>query len=128
MEAARKKKIKTIHSSYLKEQSEQQQDNKKKRRGLYRRLTLMGILAIIIGYVMGSIMLSQLEITEKKIQNKIELENKLASLQQQETYYRDEIVKLNDEEYVAKLARNEYFLSEEGEIIFKLPSEERSSY
>ena len=32
-----------------------------------------------------------------------------------------QISKLNDDEYIGKLLRKEYFLSEEGEIIFTLP-------
>ena len=34
-----------------------------------------------------------------------------------------QIAKLQDDEYIAKLARKEYFLSEEGEIIFTIPKE-----
>lgn len=35
----------------------------------------------------------------------------------------EEIVKLNDDDYIAKLARRDYFLSENNEIIFNLPKE-----
>ena len=41
-----------------------------------------------------------------------------------EEYYRNEISKLENEDYIAKLAREKYFKSEEGEIIFKLPEEQ----
>ncbi|RKJ59809.1 septum formation initiator, partial [Butyricicoccus sp. 1XD8-22] len=34
-----------------------------------------------------------------------------------------QIAKLEDDEYLAKLARKEYFLSEEGEIIFTIPKD-----
>ena len=33
-----------------------------------------------------------------------------------------QIAKLEDDEYIAKLARKEFFLSEEGEIIFTMPN------
>jgi len=33
----------------------------------------------------------------------------------------EEIVKLNDDEYISKLARKDYFLSENGEVIFNIP-------
>lgn len=128
MEPARSRKITTIHSSYLNEQTDIHQENKKKRRGLYRRLTMIGISVLFIGYVIGSTMLSQSEIAAQKISEKQELEKKYATLKQQEKFHRAEIVKLNDDEYVAKIARNEYFLSEEGEIIFKLPGDSASSY
>ena len=34
------------------------------------------------------------------------------------------IFKLENEDYIAKLAREKYFKSEEGEILFKLPKEQ----
>ncbi|HHW36398.1 MAG TPA: cell division protein DivIC [Bacillales bacterium] len=123
MEPLRSRKITTLHSNYTHEQAEQQLENKKKRRGLYRRLTLMGLIALGISYCMGSMLHTQDEASQKKINEKTELEKKYTSLKEQEKDHRAEIVKLNDDEYVAKLARNEYFLSEEGEIIFKLQNE-----
>ncbi|WP_347301517.1 septum formation initiator family protein [Dolosigranulum savutiense] len=40
-------------------------------------------------------------------------------------YYIDQ---LNDEQYVAKLARNEYYVTGEGEIVFNLPDEHIPDY
>ena len=34
------------------------------------------------------------------------------------------LAKLNDDEYIAKLARQEYFLSDKNEIIFSLPKKD----
>ncbi len=121
MEPLRSRKITTLHSNYTDEQTEQQLENKKKRRGLYRRLTLIVLIALGISYGIGTMLATQAEATQEKINKKIELEKQYASLKEQEKDHRAEIVKLNDDEYVAKLARSEYFLSEEGEIIFKLP-------
>ena len=38
---------------------------------------------------------------------------------------KEEIVKLNDDDYIAKLARKEYFLSDDNEIIFTLPEKRK---
>lgn len=123
MEPLRSRKITTLHSNYTQEQKEQQLENKKKRRGIYRRLTLIALIALGISYVIGSMLHAQAEVSQVKLSEKAKLEKQYASLKEQEKDRRAEIVKLNDDEYVAKLARNEYFLSEEGEIIFKLPNE-----
>jgi cell division protein DivIC len=123
MEPLRSRKITTLHSNYTHEQAEQQLENKNKRRGLYRRLTLIALIALGISYCIGSMLHAQAEATQVKLNEKAKLEKQYASLKEQEKVRRAEIVKLNDDEYVAKLARNEYFLSEEGEIIFKLPNE-----
>ncbi|MFK4996598.1 septum formation initiator family protein [Bacillus sp. N9] len=49
------------------------------------------------------------------------LEESLAKLEKKQLTLENEIVKLNDDDYIAKLARSEYFLSEKGEIIFNIP-------
>ncbi len=38
---------------------------------------------------------------------------------------KSQIIKLNDDEYIAKLARKEYFLSEDNEIIFAIPENDK---
>ena len=48
----------------------------------------------------------------------------LAKLEKEQRLLEEEIVKLNDDEYIAKFARKEYFLSDDGEIIFNLPENE----
>ena len=54
-----------------------------------------------------------------------QIEAELDSLKQDEVLLKEEIVKLNDDEYIAKLARKEYFLSKDNEIIFTLPEKKK---
>ena len=49
------------------------------------------------------------------------MNKELVSLKKDEVLLKEEIVKLNDDEYIAKLARKDYFLSDKDEIIFTLP-------
>ena len=53
------------------------------------------------------------------------MEETLAKLERKQMILENEIVKLNDDEYIAKLARSEYFLSDKGEIIFNIPEPEK---
>ena len=48
-------------------------------------------------------------------------------MQDKEIDLKEQIKRLNDKEYIEKLARSEYFLSNDGEIIFKLPEEKKES-
>lgn len=48
-------------------------------------------------------------------------------LQDQEIELKEQIKRLNNKEYIEKLARSEYFLSNDGEIIFKLPEDKKDS-
>lgn len=78
---------------------------------------------------MISTYMSQLSVLEEKEAEKKLLQKQLSGLERRQQILEEEIVKLNDDEYIAKLARKEYFLSEENEIIFNLPQkeEEKSS-
>ena len=50
----------------------------------------------------------------------------LQEVKEQQEMLNLQIAKLEDDEYIAKLARKEYFLSDEGEIIFTIPSDEEN--
>lgn len=58
---------------------------------------------------------------DQKVAQKKQLEKQLTELKNQQQILKDDIVKLNDDDYIAKLARKEYFLSDKNEIIFNLP-------
>ena len=68
-----------------------------------------------------STMLTQNERLAKKEARKIEVTEELEEVKETQEMLKLQITKLEDDEYIAKLARKEYFLSEEGEIIFTIP-------
>ncbi|MDF0727822.1 septum formation initiator family protein [Cytobacillus sp. S13-E01] len=123
MSAIRKHKVPQIQSSYVSKQTGQEQSNNIKRRGLIRRLAAFAIFAVIMSYGLVSTLITQSAIIKDKETEKIKLEEQLVVLKQEQVYLEEEIVKLNDDEYIAKIARRDYFLSEEDEIIFKIGSE-----
>ena len=101
----------------------QKKNRKRRRQLLYRRLLTMGLLIgsfIVTASIMYTNRLTKL--TEAK-ENLAAYQKEYDKLLETEEYYRNEISKLENEDYIAKLAREKYFKSEEGEIIFKLPEE-----
>lgn len=58
-------------------------------------------------------------------EEKQKADEELVALKKDETILKEEIIKLNDEEYIAKLARKDFFLSDSNEIIFNLPTEKK---
>ena len=52
------------------------------------------------------------------------LEQKMASLTEEEEDLTNEINKLQDKDYLARYAREKYYYSKSGELIIRLPSEE----
>lgn len=101
----------------------QKKNRKRRRQLLYRRLLTMGLLIgsfIVAASIMYTNRLTKL--AEAK-ENLAAYQKEYDKLLETEEYYRNEISKLENEDYIAKLAREKYFKSEEGEIIFKLPEE-----
>lgn len=127
MSAIRKKNIAKIENQYVQQREKAGIAESRKRKLLFRRLAVFALFASVISYLMISTYISQSSALEKKQGEKEQLEQKLASLEKQQEILDEEIVKLNDDEYIAKLARKEYFLSEKNEIIFNLPKEKKDS-
>ena len=101
-----------------------QKKNRKRRRQLfYRRVLTMSLLIgsfIIAASIMYTNRLTKLAEAKENLATYQKEYDKLLETQE---YHRNEISKLETEDYIAKLAREKYFKSEEGEIIFKLPEE-----
>ncbi|MBZ5751179.1 MULTISPECIES: FtsB family cell division protein [Metabacillus] len=120
MSLERSKKITELQSQYMQQQERQRQISKRRKRGLFRRLTIFGLLALISSAIMLTTILSQSIAINEKNEEQKELEEKLSGLEKEENLLREEIVKLNDDEYIAKIARRDYFLSDDNEIIFNI--------
>lgn len=125
MGAIRERNIAKLQTNYALQQEESQISTARRKRGLYRRLSVFFALAIIISYLMISTLISQNSVLAEKAEEKKQLQKELVSYQHEEELLKEEIIKLQDDEYIAKLARSEYFLSEDNEIIFTLPETEK---
>lgn len=123
MGAVRKRNIAQLQTSYAKQQVEAEIQVSRKRTRLFRRLTVFFIFAAALSFFMISTLIAQSSTLAEKAEEKEKYTKELEKLEQEEMMLEEEIIKLNDDEYIAKLARKEYFLSENNEIIFSLPSE-----
>ncbi len=120
----KKENIKQMDTAYVQYQEKRTQSFEKKKLGLTRRLGIFGLFAIITTGIVLTTLFSQHSALKDKEEHKSELKVKLSDLKQDEARLKEEIIKLNDDEYIAKFARKEYFLSDDGEIIFNLPENE----
>ena len=85
-----------------------------------RRLMLFGILSIIaIGYFFVTLIGYTYNYISLKNEEKT-LKNQLVTLQDKKANLKIEIQKLNDPEYVARYAKENYLYSEDGEIVLKI--------
>lgn len=88
-----------------------------------RRFKIIGVISLIVlSVLIYDILVINKEIKVKEHEKK-ELYEFLLSLEKEELLLKDEALKLEDDEYVARYAREKYLYSKEGELIIVLPED-----
>ena len=89
-----------------------------------------GIIKLLGTVIVTSLSITMVYQTIGQIQKAAELDQQIAIATEKESdaqakkeMLQSQVELLNNDEYVAKLARSEYYLSKPGEIIFSLPKE-----
>ena len=85
-----------------------------------RRITLLMLIFIPLLIMFVSRMFSYWSVIYSNVKEKKELELKYKEILEREDLLKSEISKLEDEEYVARYARENFLYSKDGEIIIKL--------
>ncbi|MBP3039311.1 septum formation initiator family protein [Bacillaceae bacterium Marseille-Q3522] len=121
MSAIKNRKVAPIQTDYTEKKAKGIIQLERKRKLLFRRLSVFFVIVAIASFSMVTTLLSQASALEKKSEEQKQMNEKLKQLKEEETALSTEIKKLNDDEYIAKLLRKNYYLSKNGEIIFTLP-------
>ena len=121
-----KRNVSSINKDYVRSVERQEKREKAHKVRLFRRL---GAFAVIVVVVMGWLTLTMFDKSQAlatKETEKAEVLQALEEVKEEQDMLKSQILKLNDDEYIAKLARKEYFLSEDNEIIFSIPENEEN--
>ncbi|MFJ5768069.1 septum formation initiator family protein [Lysinibacillus sp. NPDC093210] len=89
-----------------------------------RRIVFFAIVPVVIIAFLINVLVHQSETLAEKEKKKQEATQHLVKVKDEQDSLNLKIKQLEDDEYIAKLLRKEYFLSEEGEIIFIIPEKE----
>ncbi|GGB51198.1 septum formation initiator family protein [Virgibacillus dakarensis] len=122
----KKKTVTRLDSHYMQQYDAYIERQKKKKKRLIRRLALFSIVVIITIGSMAAYHVKQRTLHAEKKEQYTELQDKLTTLKKEEENLTEEINLLKDEDYVLEIARTNYFFSDEGETIFKIPDEDPS--
>ena len=88
-----------------------------------RRLLVFGFFSLfVIVFVLMSVYKVINQIVDK-YKEADELEKRIATLTEEEENLNNEINKLQDQDYLARYAREKYFYSKNGELIIRIPTE-----
>ncbi|MFD1706512.1 septum formation initiator family protein [Siminovitchia sediminis] len=115
--------VTTLENNYTIEQEIAARSAARRKKLLIRRLSVFFVFSLLVCTLLISTLVSREAALKAKETEKAKAEERLTELEKQQLRLENEIVKLNDDEYIAKLARSEYFLSDKGEIIFNIPKE-----
>ncbi|MGY4691874.1 FtsB family cell division protein [Salibacterium sp. K-3] len=120
-----KEKVTEMNRSYVQEEEKKQERQRnavdKHRRGLIRRLTALAAVGVVLAVVFTVLLTSQLSTLEAKKTERAELEQKMEELKAQEAELKQDIENYNDLDYIAEIARRDYYLTKPGETLYKLP-------
>lgn len=123
---APKPEVASIRNDYVRSVEEQEKRRQAHKVRLFRRLSVFGVIVLLASIWLGSTIYAQTQTMAEKEQQREEALATLEQVEMEQAMLQEQIILLNDEEYLAKLARKEYFLSEEGEIIFTIPKTEEN--
>ena len=115
--------VASIQTEYVRSLQKKEKRMHARKVRLYRRLTVYAIAAVIILCALTQTYFSQKQALVVKEQKKVELLTNLEVLTAEQEMLKRQIVKLSDDDYIGKLARKNYFLSDKNEIIFSTPKE-----
>ncbi|AWE05963.1 septum formation initiator [Lysinibacillus sp. 2017] len=122
-EALHTRNVQPLNNDYVRSNPQAKSQYKAKQAVLRRRrMAIFFIFAVIV--IAGLIQANKVQnerLTEK-VEQKANVSEELEQALENQEMLKLQIAKLEDDEYIAKLARKEFFLSEEGEIIFTMPS------
>ena len=96
---------------------------KKTNKGAIRRMSLLFLVFVCVLIYSGYLIFIYWGKIIDKYQEKKSLEEKYATLMEDEELLEKEVNKLQDPEYIAKYAREKYLYSADGEYIIKIVEE-----
>ncbi|WJY26718.1 MULTISPECIES: FtsB family cell division protein [Sporosarcina] len=113
--------VASIETEYVRSMQRKEDWRRKQKKRLKVKLLVFAMIAIVTFGGIAVYNHQQKELLAAKQLEKQELIEQLAVKTGEQEQLKKQLLKLDDEEYIAKLARKEYFVSNEGEIIFSLP-------
>ncbi|MCC5893755.1 septum formation initiator family protein [Exiguobacterium sp.] len=109
----------------LDERREQlEKDQSRRRIHLRRRLAAASLLFLLMIVLIGQSYFTKVGYVSEQERNQNEAQVELNEVKEEQAELREQVERLQDDEYIANLARNELLFSKDGEIIFYFSPEE----
>ncbi len=119
------KEVRKIENEYTKEQARINRLNRKSSKIVRKRMTVFGGILLAILLFLTLILFMQMNTNRALKQEQAKQTVELEKLKDKEIALKERLKQLNSKEYIEKIARSEYFLSNDGEVIFKIPEKDK---
>ncbi|GGH87996.1 cell division protein DIVIC [Pullulanibacillus pueri] len=121
----RSTEVTKIRKDYIASREVYDRSLRKRKRNLMKRLIVFGLALFFIigGFV--SVLHKQTSEIHQADAKKDQLEKRLKTVQAQQVDLNKQIKLLHDSDYLGKIARRDYYMSKDGEIIFASPDEDK---
>ena len=107
-----------IRSEYVASRAVYEKVQRKRKKGLIRRLSVFAILLGLVVFSMVHVLNTQSNHLDKMEAKKEHLQKQLTTTKKEQQELKQQIKLLNNDEYLGKLARKNFYMSKDGEIIF----------
>lgn len=123
----KKKTVLRMQSEYIDEYHAQSDRDLRRKKRLMRRLVSMSVVMLLLIGVMVYYHVNQRILYSKKQEQFETLQSEMVQLKKEEKALLEEINLLSDDEYILDIARTNYFLTKEGELIFQIQDDDDRS-
>ncbi|EKU46163.1 FtsB family cell division protein [Staphylococcus massiliensis] len=120
------RKVRNIGNQYTKTEDKRKISKNKRRAIIKKRIALFGGILLLFLIFLGFMVFNQINHNNHLSDERVKKEEEYKKLQEQEITLKEKLHNLNDKNYVEKVARDDYSLSNDGEIIFRLPKDEKN--
>ncbi|WP_339252518.1 septum formation initiator family protein [Sporosarcina sp. FSL W8-0480] len=117
--------VASIETEYVRSLRKKEIWRNKQKKRLQKKLFIYAVIAFVVFGGLTSMYIQQKQTLQDKELEKKEMLAQLEQVNEEQDLLKKQLVKLDDEDYIAKLARKEYFLSDENEIIFSVPEKKK---
>ncbi|WP_188698010.1 FtsB family cell division protein [Pullulanibacillus camelliae] len=115
----------TIRKDYIASKEVYDKALNRRKRNLIKRLVVFAVFLILMISGFVSVFHSQSQQKEKVEANNQQLHQQLTDVQKQQKHLTQQVKLLHDDDYLSKIARSEYYMSKNGEIIFASPEKDK---
>lgn len=114
-------KVVRMLNGYTKKRDAEKKVRRSENRVAKKRTMLFGSLMLLVVGILLIVAFNQKTQNQLLQEELVQTEEVMDERVAQEKDLEQQIKQLNDENYIARIARSEFFFSEEGEIVFNLP-------